>query len=398
MEGLIIVPISQVAATQRAGRAGRTMAGKCFRLYSSASYASLLEETIPEIQRSNLVNSILYLKVLGISNVLAFDYIDRPDDDTILNALSQLFCLGALDSDGKVTNIGKVMAGYPVNPSLAKTIITASTLQCLTPVLDMVAMLSTEAVWKSSNDDKVLDARLELYHVLGDHFTLGTLLQKYKRAKKSFRNAREERHWMEQYAVNGRGLKLAGKIVTQLQDMVKKNTGGRRHGMENQKEVKEGSREWENNIVESFASGFFMHAATRGSVSSSMYRVYGESEYQVLHLHPTCCLPEVRNTLPSHVLYHEMLQTSKRFMRNVLQVPVEMITKYRITCTELHQLYRLSDQKLNTSHETKEGAEETIIESKKNEKRNGNKKTIVTLDALEEARIRYLNRKRQKKE
>lgn len=63
MESLVIVPISQVAAQQRAGRAGRTAAGQCYRLYSRDCFAAMLSETIPEILRTNLANTLLYLKV-----------------------------------------------------------------------------------------------------------------------------------------------------------------------------------------------------------------------------------------------------------------------------------------------------------------------------------------------
>lgn len=63
MESLIVVPISQVAAQQRAGRAGRTAPGQCYRLYSRDCYGAMLSETVPEILRTNVANTLLYLKV-----------------------------------------------------------------------------------------------------------------------------------------------------------------------------------------------------------------------------------------------------------------------------------------------------------------------------------------------
>lgn len=63
MESLVVVPISKVAAQQRAGRAGRTAPGQCYRLYSRDCYAAMLNETVPEILRTNLANTLLYLKV-----------------------------------------------------------------------------------------------------------------------------------------------------------------------------------------------------------------------------------------------------------------------------------------------------------------------------------------------
>lgn len=77
MDSLIITPISQAQANQRAGRAGRTGPGKCFRLYTEAAYQSeMLPTTIPEIQRQNLSTTILMLKAMGINDLLRFDFMD----------------------------------------------------------------------------------------------------------------------------------------------------------------------------------------------------------------------------------------------------------------------------------------------------------------------------------
>lgn len=77
MDSLVVTPISQAQANQRAGRAGRTGPGKCFRLYTEAAYQSeMLPTTIPEIQRQNLSTTILMLKAMGINDLLRFDFMD----------------------------------------------------------------------------------------------------------------------------------------------------------------------------------------------------------------------------------------------------------------------------------------------------------------------------------
>lgn len=78
----------------------------------------MLPDTVPEIQRSNLANVILYLKVLGVKDVLEFDYIDPPPKDGIINALKVLYALGALDKYGDVTKIGRRMCDFPLEPCL----------------------------------------------------------------------------------------------------------------------------------------------------------------------------------------------------------------------------------------------------------------------------------------
>ena len=119
VDALLVVPISKAAATQRAGRAGRlnpninilnfigtyfallfhrTAAGKVFRLYSRDAFENMQEDTVPEIQRSSLLGTVLTLKKMGINDILNFDFIDPPDRDQIVTAIKQLYFLGRLCS------------------------------------------------------------------------------------------------------------------------------------------------------------------------------------------------------------------------------------------------------------------------------------------------------------
>ena len=92
----------------RAGRAGRTQPGKCFRLYTSWSYMHELEDnTVPEIQRTNMGNVVLMLKSLGINDLLHFDFMDKPPAETLMRALEQLYALGALNDRGELTKLGQ---------------------------------------------------------------------------------------------------------------------------------------------------------------------------------------------------------------------------------------------------------------------------------------------------
>lgn len=78
VESLLVTPISKASAMQRAGRAGRTRPGKCFRLYTERDFVKELEEqTHPEILRSNLANTVLELIKLGIKDLVHFDYMGK---------------------------------------------------------------------------------------------------------------------------------------------------------------------------------------------------------------------------------------------------------------------------------------------------------------------------------
>jgi len=101
VESLLVSPISKASAKQRAGRAGRTRPGKCFRLYPERAFdKDLKDNTYPEILRSNLNSVVLTLLKLGINDIVHFDYMDPPAPETLMRALEELNYLGALSDEG----------------------------------------------------------------------------------------------------------------------------------------------------------------------------------------------------------------------------------------------------------------------------------------------------------
>lgn len=131
MSSLVVEPISRASAQQRAGRAGRVGPGKAFRLYTKWAFRNeLLQDTIPEIQRTNLGMVVLMLKSLGINDVLNFDFLDKPPAETIIRSFEMLYALGALNHKGELTRLGRRMAEFPVDPMLSKAIINSETFKC----------------------------------------------------------------------------------------------------------------------------------------------------------------------------------------------------------------------------------------------------------------------------
>jgi len=119
VESLLVSPISKASAQQRAGRAGRTRPGKCFRLYTEKDFMKELEEqTHPEILRSNLANTVLELVKAGIKDLVRFDYVDAPAPETLMRALELLNYLAALDDDGNLTAMGSMMSEFPLDPQV----------------------------------------------------------------------------------------------------------------------------------------------------------------------------------------------------------------------------------------------------------------------------------------
>ena len=176
MESLIVTPISRAAANQRAGRAGRVAAGKCFRLYTAWSFANELDEgTTPEIQRVNLTTVILMLKSLGIDDLLNFDFMDPPPAEIMIKALELLYALGALNDEGQLTMLGRRMAEFPLDPQLSKAILAAEKLKCVQQSITIAAMLSVGAAIYYRPKEKLLHADNAHRNFLrpgGDHMKL----------------------------------------------------------------------------------------------------------------------------------------------------------------------------------------------------------------------------------
>ncbi|PFH56763.1 hypothetical protein XA68_16035 [Ophiocordyceps unilateralis] len=148
MDTLQITPISQANSSQRSGRAGRTGPGQAFRLYTDKAFKEeLYPQTIPEIQRTNLSNTVLMLKSLGVKDLLDFDFMDPPPQDTISTSMFDLWALGALDNLGELTELGRKMSAFPMDPSLAKLLITADEEGCSEEMITIVSMLSVPNVF-----------------------------------------------------------------------------------------------------------------------------------------------------------------------------------------------------------------------------------------------------------
>lgn len=144
VESLLVSPISKASAQQRAGRAGRTQPGKCFRLYTEKSFLEeLQEQTYPEILRSKMESVVLTLLKLGIEDLVHFDFMDPPAPETMMRALELLNYLGALDDEGNMTQMGHKMSEMPLDPQLAKLLLASPEYKCSNEVRKncIVAML-----------------------------------------------------------------------------------------------------------------------------------------------------------------------------------------------------------------------------------------------------------------
>lgn len=298
MDSLVVVPISQASAKQRAGRAGRTGPGKCFRLYTEPAYeAEMLPNSVPEIQRTNLANVVLQLKAMGINDLLHFDFMDPPPVQVLVSALERLYMLGALDDEGLLTRLGRKMAEFPLEPALSKVLLTSVDLKCSEEVLTIVAMLSVETVFYRPKDKQAQadQKHAKFYQPEGDHLTSLAVYEGWKASKFST-------PWCYENFIQARAMRRAHDVRKQLlmiMDRYKLDvvTCGRNY----------------DRIRKAITAGFFTHAARKDPQEG--YRTM--SEGQAVYIHPSSALFQKN---PDWVIYHELVLTSKEYMRSVMTV------------------------------------------------------------------------------
>ncbi|CAG9460375.1 unnamed protein product [Pedinophyceae sp. YPF-701] len=308
MEALVVTPVSRASALQRTGRAGRTSAGKCYRLYTAWSYHNELEEnTVPEIQRTNLGNVVLMLKSLGINDLMSFDFMDPPPSETLLRALEQLYALGAINDRGELTKLGRRMAEFPLDPMLSKTLIASEKFGVTEDVATICAMLTCGgAIFYAPKDKKVIaeNARKNFFRFgVGDHIGLMKVFTAW--AETDF----SSQFCFENF-VQIRTMKRARDVREQLVGL-----------MERVEIPLVSDPENHEGIRKAIAAGFFYHTA-RLTRSGSYQTV--KTPHMSVHLHPTSGLIE---DLPRFVVYHELVQTTKEYMRNVSEIKPEWLVE-----------------------------------------------------------------------
>ncbi|TMW48094.1 hypothetical protein DOY81_006834 [Sarcophaga bullata] len=325
MDSLVVTPISQAAAKQRAGRAGRTGPGKCYRLYTERAYRDeMLPTPVPEIQRTNLATTVLQLKTMGINDLLHFDFMDAPPVESLVMALEQLHSLSALDDEGLLTRLGRRMAEFPLEPNLSKMLIMSVALQCSDEILTIVSMLSVQNVFYRPKDKQALadQKKAKFNQIEGDHLTLLAVYNSWKNNK--FSNA-----WCYENFVQIRTLKRSQDVRKQLLGIMD------RHKLDVVSAGKNSMR-----IQKAICSGFFRNAAKKDPQEG--YRTLVDS--QVVYIHPSSAL---FNRQPEWVIYHELVQTTKEYMREVTTCDPKWLVEFAPSFFRFSDRTKLSKFKKN---------------------------------------------------
>ncbi|XP_015694102.1 probable pre-mRNA-splicing factor ATP-dependent RNA helicase DEAH5 isoform X2 [Oryza brachyantha] len=298
LDSLIITPISQASAKQRAGRAGRTGPGKCYRLYTESAYRNEMPPTTtPEIQRINLGWMVLNMKAMGINDLMSFDFMDPPAPQALITAMQQLYNLGALDEEGLLTTVGRRMAEFPQEPPLSKMLLASVDLRCSDEILTIIAMIQTGNIFYRPKEKQAQADRKKgnFFQPEGDHITLLTVYEAWK--AKQFSGP-----WCYENFVQLTSLRRAQDVRKQLLEIMDKY----------KLDVVSAGNDL-TKVRKAITAGFFFQAARKDPQGG--YRTI--ADHQQVYIHPASALFQQQ---PEWVIYHEIVMTTKEYMRELTAI------------------------------------------------------------------------------
>lgn len=332
IETLTRVPVSQASATQRAGRAGRTKPGKCYRLYTSAAFQLLPRVTSPEMQRTNLAPTILQLKALGIDNVAQFPYLTQPPAKLMARALETLYSLGVLDEYAKLTKpLGTRMAELAVPPMMAKALLVATTpeYKCVNEMLIIAAMCSlqsaghTSGIWfDHEGQRKAMElSRRKFAAEEGDHLTYLNVFQAYMTTGK------RDQKWCQQHHLNHKALSRAVSIRAQLRRYLER-FGYIIPDFETSSMLQQETANTDatTRILKCLTSGYFMNVARMNPMDGTFRPLTANKQNALtMHAHPTSLM---FNRKADYVLFHELLETGEKvYIKDISKIEKGWITE-----------------------------------------------------------------------
>lgn len=350
LESLNVTNISKAQANQRSGRAGRVSPGTCYRLYTSEEHAQMVDHQLPEIKRCSLDSVILQMISIGISNISSFEFLEKPDDARIKSAIINLLSLRAIkpsasknkvsgDDPGtsqetsssnhlknnkrdlkednilnlnyELTGIGKKLSTFPVSPSMGRILLAAADLGCLDEALTIVSLLYIENLFFiPHNKQNQADMMLEKFRSNeGDTIMLLKAFRAFK--KTSIVNKAGLKQWCSEHFIHGKNLRMARLVRKQLLILCR-SLG-----------LNSSSCGQDTSIVRrALTYGLFNNVAT---MWNGKYRNKSSDD---IYIHPNSCLFK---TKPECILYVDILETNKCYMRNCTLIDMNWVREISST-------------------------------------------------------------------
>ena len=308
---LEVTTIHKSSAEQRKGRAGRTQAGKCYRLYSEEEYAAMEDRSRPEILRVHLGQAMLKLMELGIENVTRFEFVESPPVESIKRALEDLELLGAT-ANGQLTELGHKIARVPLEPRIAKLLFDGIDRGVGAEALALaaIATVSGSVFFRMGSEEEkhMADSRkVGFCHNGGD---LLTLLEVYRQHLKQPKGKRNK--WAFDNSLNAKSLRLADETIKELKLVLKHELSIRVPDAIQQNESTD--LKLRRILVSCYAANLCVFTGHQ----RAGYRVVAFNH--CAQLHPSSALKFLGET-PQFIVFEQLLKTSRDFVINA--TPVE---------------------------------------------------------------------------
>ena len=366
MESLIVEDVSKAQAAQRSGRAGRISAGICMRLYPEDCFESLDETAAPEIARVNLSQIVLQLKGMGIHDPRSFDFLTRPNDQSLLKAFEQLYALDALDQDMNLTDYGKQMAKLPLDPTFAHLLLQSPKYGCTYEMLTAISMLSADNIFyrpggngldMDGSASKAASAHRRFASYEGDFPTMINVFNCWKKEaifddrskKKKGRKVSDSKRskggvskiphgeWCNQNFISGRALMRAYDVRNQLVEICSRRSDSNGLCIDTENSCGDD----EILLLKCTCAGLFLQSASRiqnavemNKETRQQIKLTGEASMKGRYktkigsrdvsIHPTSSIFG-RNPPPKCVVYTELQVTKRAYIRGVTQIKEEWL-------------------------------------------------------------------------
>ncbi|MEJ2212502.1 MAG: ATP-dependent RNA helicase HrpA, partial [Gammaproteobacteria bacterium] len=312
VQRLPVERISQASANQRKGRCGRVASGVCIRLYSEDDFTARPEFTEPEILRTNLATVILQMKVLHFGNIENFPFVEKPEPRMIRDGYRVLHEIGAVDTDERITHLGKLIARLPVDPRFGRMLLEASQSGCLRETLVIISALSVQDPRDRPMDKQQLadEAHQEFREETSDFIGFYKLWQ-HLQEKRPHLSRRKFNHYCRQRFLSPTRVQewvdIHHQIQLQMHDMgYRENEQPAQH----------------DTIHQSLLTGLLSHL---GCKTQGRERDYLGARNTHFHLFPGSVL--FKQT-PKWVMAAELVETSRLYARTVAQIDPRWIESY----------------------------------------------------------------------
>lgn len=336
VQRLPIEAVSQASADQRAGRCGRLGPGICIRLFSESDYAGRARFTTPEIRRTNLASAILQTRLLGVGDLEQMPLLDPPRPEMIRDGMATLREINALDSEDRLTEIGKRLGRWPVDPRIGRMLIEAEKNGCLADVLIIASGLEVQdpRMRPAEKQQAADQAHAKFLDPHSDFLSLLRVWDFYHRLKEELGRSRLEKACREHFLSLPR-LREWADVHRQLMEMMAEHQGRsgswklppRKHLVQ-QWEAPIATKDAQEPVKKIFPSGYdAIHLSLLAGLWSGVAMLEEEKKYKGaggidFSIWPGSGLKQSR---PKWIVAAEIVETHQRYGRVVAAIDREWI-------------------------------------------------------------------------